>query len=813
MSDRRQQTLRNSVLAQSSIKHSGPRLHKSPSTHMSMSTQTKRTATSPLPGDCDEENKKRIMSTNLRVDLSELGVLVQDSDQNNEIAPLLNITRPKDGESDALDNDSNATGAQDGDTSIGSQLPPPPPAKAPMTLDEKVDILSTKVDQILGHLAASKNENLVRDRLIESKFKKIESAHNSLTDAVIQVEGDLNTCKTRVAHNAINIESNENSISALDTQIRICKASSEEYRLRLREVDIRMKNMQAQIDGVDRTVLDLGLETRERRIMLSGVFEKYPEDILAVSLKTLNEILAFPLKKFVVDPKDSRQRFRKLTLADIDNAFRTGRPNKNRNKKNPRSIVVTLSFTHIRQMILDAKPYLKGQEYKVHISEDLNADARNFRANLKTLAAGAKSLGLETKITGNKLIVGSEHFARDELNAIDPDIQSAAKQERIVSDGIAFKGDRSIYSNFFPASFTLEETEFANVEQYFQYKKATICEFPDQARKIMTKSNPWYAKAAGGRCEMNENWKRNRMRILYRGIYAKFDQNIPLKQALLNSAGLNLYEATTDLYYACGIGLDSPAWDEGKWPGENVTGKILMKVRDEFMDEDTFGCRKDNTLLHLTASQEENELLSASMNTTGESVMDTSTASMLDTTVVKSGDCVNQEPVTGANQEEWPAVSDSPKEMKKYNEVVKSPGKNPNELPSPQVKALPVLNKGHPEFTSNRGKGRRKKGNALQKSYNRPFGAKNTQISAEEREFLGKSTKQSAPSTSLNKKGSDHKNRKSPKNVTSTPGKQAPGMNMLNLSPTEREAMAYLGLEPDSEFVKTIISSRLARTK
>lgn len=116
---------------------------------------------------------------------------------------------------------------------------------------------------------------------------------------------------------------------------------------------------------------------------------------------------------------------------------------------------------------------------------------------LKKIAAGAKQLGLETKITGNKLIIGDESYAPDELKAIPSAIMNAAKQESQVKDGIAFKGDRSVFSI-----------------------------------------------------------SNTRVRTLYCGIYAKFDQNIPLKQALLNTIGLNLYEATTDLFWACGVDID-----------------------------------------------------------------------------------------------------------------------------------------------------------------------------------------------------------------------------------------------------------------
>lgn len=156
-------------------------------------------------------------------------------------------------------------------------------------------------------------------------------------------------------------------------------------------------------------------------------------------------------------------------------------------------------------------------------SEDLTQDARNHRSNIKVIAEAGKGLGHDTKITGNKIIIDSETYQPDELNAVSPSILHAAKRERLLDNGIAFRGDRSIFSNFFPAPITIEDVDYANVEQYFQHEKAVQCNADKQARKIMNKSNPWYVKIVGSKIEPNEEWLKNRLQTLYTGIFAKFD--------------------------------------------------------------------------------------------------------------------------------------------------------------------------------------------------------------------------------------------------------------------------------------------------
>lgn len=58
------------------------------------------------------------------------------------------------------------------------------------------------------------------------------------------------------------------------------------------------------------------------------------------------------------------------------------------------------------------------------------------------------------------------------------------------------------------------------------------------ATKIMSKVNPWYIKVIGDRVETTEEWDKKRMETLYRGIFAKFDQNSPLKRSLLETVGV-----------------------------------------------------------------------------------------------------------------------------------------------------------------------------------------------------------------------------------------------------------------------------------
>lgn len=100
------------------------------------------------------------------------------------------------------------------------------------------------------------------------------------------------------------------------------------------------------------------------------------------------------------------------------------------------------------------------------------------------------------------------------------------------------------------------------------------------ARKIIKKDNPRDQKSLGDRVIVKDSWENKREKVLYVVIYDKFSQNPDLGRLLLASGNRQLYEATGEKDYGCGIGLKSSKWITNDWDGMNTCGN-LMKVRDE----------------------------------------------------------------------------------------------------------------------------------------------------------------------------------------------------------------------------------------
>lgn len=124
--------------------------------------------------------------------------------------------------------------------------------------------------------------------------------------------------------------------------------------------------------------------------------------------------------------------------------------------------------------------------------------------------------------------------------------------------------------------------------------------------------------------------------MLCHGVKAKFDQNWSLQDPLIATRGKQLYEGTTDMYFACGLGFESKKWADRDWGGENVAGLILMKVREELTGQPPDHLQAETTLGEI--AREENLNSSIAMDTqtklSDESVLDAdvSTSTIIDQT-------------------------------------------------------------------------------------------------------------------------------------------------------------------------------------
>jgi ribA/ribD-fused uncharacterized protein len=145
-------------------------------------------------------------------------------------------------------------------------------------------------------------------------------------------------------------------------------------------------------------------------------------------------------------------------------------------------------------------------------------------------------------------------------------------------------------SQWFAASFTLENVHYPTAEHYMMAEKARLFNDLATLQKILAVPHPHAAKALGREVQNFHPalWEEQRCQIVVRGNLAKFSQHSQLKNFLLNTGDRILVEASPiDKIWGIGLAADSPAAERpDRWPGLNLLGFALMAVRHQLQAQD-----------------------------------------------------------------------------------------------------------------------------------------------------------------------------------------------------------------------------------
>lgn len=132
-----------------------------------------------------------------------------------------------------------------------------------------------------------------------------------------------------------------------------------------------------------------------------------------------------------------------------------------------------------------------------------------------------------------------------------------------------FRYDYYFLSNFYNCDIKIAGITYKNAEAAFQSFKTLNLNIRKKFSDL--KSNE--AKKLGRQIKLRPDWEKIKDNIMHIVIKAKFEQNIDLKNKLINTKNLYLEETNSwhDTYWGVCNGI-----------GENKLGQILMKVREEF---------------------------------------------------------------------------------------------------------------------------------------------------------------------------------------------------------------------------------------
>lgn len=150
----------------------------------------------------------------------------------------------------------------------------------------------------------------------------------------------------------------------------------------------------------------------------------------------------------------------------------------------------------------------------------------------------------------------------------------------------------SPFSNWHRSRFSEGVMNYSNAEQYLMFHKAFLFADDEVAKEIMEAKHPREMKALGRKIKNfnNDVWNEYKYAIMCQGLRLKFRQNTNLYTKLVNTFPKTLVEASPyDTIWGIGLEESDPrALNKETWLGENLLGKALTEVRNEFIDKQPF---------------------------------------------------------------------------------------------------------------------------------------------------------------------------------------------------------------------------------
>jgi len=141
-------------------------------------------------------------------------------------------------------------------------------------------------------------------------------------------------------------------------------------------------------------------------------------------------------------------------------------------------------------------------------------------------------------------------------------------------------------SNWHPSPFIDEYgNKFPTNEHYMMWRKAILFKDTEIAELILKQPDPKTVKSLGRRVHNFDSviWNQHAQDIVYEGCMLKFTQNTHIIPYILKTKDSLIAEASPyDKIWGIGLNMyDAAHTPQKNWPGTNLLGIVLMKVRSK----------------------------------------------------------------------------------------------------------------------------------------------------------------------------------------------------------------------------------------
>lgn len=425
------------------------------------------------------------------------------------------------------------------------------------SLNEKLDRACVDIRE-LGLTSARHEESITALNASKASREQVQTLHTN-----------LDSVKSSVSNTKLTITSLETTMSEL-------KESQEEQARMAEQHQLVLENFELNFRRIER-------EDRARNERLN--VQEIRSRRLHLTIEGLPEVKDTPVIQSIIT------RVKSDTDIDLDeqffaSAYRVGKFNGKIHKKYPRSIKIRMRDDNARDAFLASRGKLKSNPDKsqVWMNEELPDTFRRRKIMLRDLVKHINELeGHLAYIERGGINLDGAYYGPEKLDRL-PEECSPARVQMIDTDknGLAFAGEWALFSNMYRCNLVFDGIQFTSSEQCYQYRKAKYHGDEETAIDILLTSDPFECKYLGdNNVTESSDWPNEMESIMEEVNRLKYQQNPNLQLALDKTGDRVLQEATMGGTWGTNSSLRSKTTKESTGTGNNLFGKLLVKLRAE----------------------------------------------------------------------------------------------------------------------------------------------------------------------------------------------------------------------------------------
>lgn len=268
-----------------------------------------------------------------------------------------------------------------------------------------------------------------------------------------------------------------------------------------------------------------------------------------------------------------------ITMADIEAAYRVGKPNQQNTR--PRTILITFNTERLRNKFFFARASLKNKDkYKgIFLNDDVSLITRKQRDDYRAVAALARQDGATVRVHTDGIVLDGEKYLLTEPQSL-PEKYGISKAKTFELNGeVYFASEASFLSNFSPSTILDGNTIYRTAEHLYQARKCEHVGALDKKKLVLAAPTALEAKRIADKIGETAEWRTVRDRVMEEVIEAKFDQNPELAKKLTDTGEMMLNEATHNDHFGIGVTLLAREIKDKSYRGTNMLGRLLMAKR------------------------------------------------------------------------------------------------------------------------------------------------------------------------------------------------------------------------------------------